>query len=134
MIPTSRYHAIRNLRAHAFALGHGYLAFAPHEFPIFGPVSALLDAPVGAEDGSVHLLQPPSGGIPLRFQWVMIERAWTPYPVPDILSPGHWPITHRRPLAYSSAFLGSHGWSYVGSAKDADPVGTFYWRAMQELP
>jgi hypothetical protein len=57
----------------------------------------------GARDGSKHLLKPPNGAKPLVFLWVAKESAWERF--------------GGTRMAFTGAYLGAHGWGYVGRAK-----------------
>ena len=62
--------------------------------------------PYGTADNSLHLLQPPLGNPPITCRWLMQHQAWAP----EGVRPGHR-------LAFSAAYLGSHGWSYSGPSE-----------------
>ncbi|MDE2105058.1 MAG: hypothetical protein KGL39_47910 [Patescibacteria group bacterium] len=67
-----------------------------------------LPLPDDPPDGSLHLLHAPQG-IDVPFQWLSGQRAWLKYP----LTP------HGKRMAYTPAYLGSHGWTYRGPMPEA---------------
>ena len=84
---------------HAFAPNVGYLRAVKPLPP--GPVTGGSCAAPGAiAHGSRHLLQPPGGAKPVVVTWHEPARAW--------LAVG------GRRLAFTPAYLASHGWTYRG--------------------
>jgi hypothetical protein len=98
---------------HVFSPGAGYLYLGelkpwPGHKTIYGTSPKdLCGPPPGTRDQSWHLLQAPQGSHPIAFQWLSEPKEWFR------LETKH---TARR-LGFSPAYLSSHGWKYLGTAK-----------------
>ena len=100
MAKSTRAAAMASKTTHSVVQGHGYVQ---HAFPPVlraVPLAPPCNPPPGAMDGETHMLCPPNGGEALAFTWVARELAWE--------RPG------GNRLAWTAAYLGSHGWSYGG--------------------
>ena len=99
---------------HLFTGGRGYEFVGPlqplkHQTTIWGASPKnLCDAPPGVRDQSWHVLQPPNNAKPLAFQWLVNPREWFRLETKGI----------SRRLGFSPAYLSSHGWKYLGPAKN----------------
>jgi hypothetical protein len=99
---------------HLFVPGSGYVAVGPlkplaHQKSLLGSLPTnLCDAPPGVRDQSWHALQPPSGAKPITFQWLVGPREWFRLEKKGM----------SRRLGFSPAYLSSHGWKYLGPAKN----------------
>jgi hypothetical protein len=62
--------------------------------------------PVGAKNNSWHLLKPPGGFAPISFQWLASAKQWFRLDAKAFRTGFH------------SEYLSSHGWTYLGRAKD----------------
>ena len=88
---------------HVFWAGVGYVnigkpALAPHANQ---SRTAACDPPVGALDGSEHILSYQNTRS-MKFRWVAKEKAWA----------RHGGVR----MAFTAVYLSQYGWSYVGPA------------------
>lgn len=105
MINVSRESAMRAPSAHKFEVGKGYFYLGELPMPRepIGPASAC-EPPVDSIKGAIHLLNSPQN-TEIRAGWDGLARVWMP--IPNI----------GRRMAFSSAYLAAHGWTYIGLAK-----------------
>ncbi len=93
------------LSHHRLIPGKGYRVIGPLPMPAVPLGDASACEPPGAEpDRSLHSLLPESnrGSPPFIFVWYPEKKEWEP-------------ITARgRRVAFSSAYLAAHGWTYGG--------------------
>lgn len=98
---------------HVFVPGAGYVsvgALKPlkHQTSIWGTASKdLCDPPPGVRDQSWHALKSPAGPT-VTFQWLIGPREWF-----RLETQGK-----SRRLGFSPAYLSSHGWRYLGPARN----------------
>jgi hypothetical protein len=96
--------AMSNPARHAFHPGVGYVEFLPHEQMLHGGAAPDACFPAGPTlDGSLHLLTSP-GGPEMEFVWVARDQAWARF--------------GGNRLAWTAAYLSSHGWTYKGPVPD----------------
>lgn len=99
---------------HVFVSGTGYVAVGElkplkHQTTIWGSAPRdLCDCPPGMRDHSWHALQPPGNAKPITFQWLTGPKEWF-----RLETQGK-----SRRLGFSPAYLSSHGWKYLGPAKN----------------
>jgi hypothetical protein len=100
---------------HVFVPGVGYVAAGPlkplkHQTTIWGSSPKdLCDPPPGVRDQSWHALKPSNAGAaPVTFQWLVNAREWF-----RLETQGK-----SRRLGFSPAYLSSHGWRYLGPARN----------------
>lgn len=99
--------ASRDPTAYGFRMERGYVRLGAPPMPErpIGPASAC-EPPPSAAPGSFHLLKPPrDGAADVPMIWRPEPRRW------DNPTPG----TGRR-MAFTSAYLAAHGWTYAGPA------------------
>ena len=101
MARSSREAAMSSKTTHSLVAGKGYVR---HDFPPelrAEPLAPPCLPAADALDGSHHLLKSHHGGAALVFTWVKREVAWE--------RPG------GNRLAWTAAYLGTHGWTYEGA-------------------
>lgn len=92
--------------------GQGFVDHGmPPELPEDATGSASCMAPVGAEDGSVHVLKPPGAQPEMRMIWIAAESAWAP----TVFGKGNR-------LAWTHDHLSRAGWRYVSALDDERPA------------
>ena len=104
MHPVNHDHAQKDPTAHRLLPGKGYYHLGTPKMPpkpVAGAKSCLPTA-FPAPEGSWHLLKPPRGGAPVRFQWHPATQLWSP------------PLGSGKRLSFSAAYLAAHGWAYAG--------------------
>lgn len=95
---------------HRFIRGIGYLAHdGPPELPRGSNGKKNCAPPEGTPDGSIHLLQPPTGAPPMALKWSVKHSAWLSLE-PSAGNRLGWPAEH----------LMKAGWEYVGVQKKKD--------------
>lgn len=99
-LPSTRDAALKSMVTHAFMRGVGYMRFED-EMPAGPHDPARCSPPRGAPDRSRHLLKPP-GAVPMTFTWIEREAAWA--------------RDGGLRMAFSAAYLSSHGWTYARPA------------------
>lgn len=100
MPKSTQARAAANPATHSFRIGLGYMEHPTILKP--GPFRGLCMPAAGAVSDSQHILVSPHGATKV-FAWVAKHLAWH-NPVP---SKGHR-------MAFTAAYLGSHGWTYQG--------------------
>lgn len=96
---------IENPSAYRFVPGKGYIRMGQPPIPE-SPMAAAADCepPLVAVEGSAHMLQPPNEAEPMSMLWSLSTKTWMPY------------LGNGRRVAFTSAYLAAHGWSYIGPA------------------
>jgi hypothetical protein len=108
----SRTEAFKAKSNHAYRARRGYVKLGPLAMPA-KPVAPerACEPPLGAAEGSWHMLQPPKGAALMRMQWSVGPKEWAP----SRLGAG-------RRLAFTSAYLAAHGWKYSRPTTSKDSV------------
>src|ERR1700674_5287905 len=89
---------------HQFIAGLGYVAHsAPPDLPQTARGNKNCNPPTGTQDGTLHLMQPPTGAPPIAMVWLQREQAWASTNIARANRLA-WPVTH----------LSRAGWEYSG--------------------
>lgn len=101
MRKSTRERALAAPTMHSFQMGVGYFEY--DSLPPLGPKQSNCMPPKKIKDGSLHEIALPEGVGKRVFTWVAKDQAWA--------------TDGGNRLAFTAAYLGSHGWSYIGPYK-----------------
>jgi len=107
---TNRNFAMQRKTEHAFKHEVGYVNRGPLRMPATPMHPAqFCEPPIGTQDQSIHMLKAPQSpednAVGEVMTWHEAEREWAPL------------SGLGKRLAFSSAYLAAHGWTYAGACE-----------------